>query len=79
MWVLSAKPASISEQDFMSDEPFHTPGKKPTPIKHDRRETVERLWEICNDDLRWSLDLRFQGESYAWESLIPREGELVIS
>lgn len=62
----------------MADEPFYTPGKKPTPIKHYRPESTERLWEIRKDHVTWSADLRFHGESYGWESMILRDGELVI-
>jgi hypothetical protein len=47
----------------MSDEPFYTPGKKPTPQPHYRPEKVERLWDVRKDDITWSCDLRLHGES----------------
>jgi hypothetical protein len=63
----------------MSDEPFYTPGKKPTPQPHYRPQLTERLWEIRKDHVTWSCDLRFHGESYGWEALILRDGELFVS
>lgn len=63
----------------MSDEPFYTPGKKPTPQPHYRPEIVEWLWEVRKDHVTWSCDLRFHGESYGWEAMILRDGDLAIS
>ena len=63
----------------MSGEPFYTPGKKQTPPKHYWPESSERLWEIRKDHATWSADLRFHGESYGWEAMILRDGDLVIS
>jgi len=31
------------------------------------------------DHVTWSCALRFHGESYGWESMILRDGELLIS
>ena len=55
------------------------PGKKPTPPKLYRPESSERLWEVRKDHVTWSGDLRFHGESYGWEAMILRDGELAIS
>jgi hypothetical protein len=63
----------------MSDEPFYTPGRKPTPQPHYRPQSTEPLWELRKDHVTWSGELRFQGESYEWEAMILREGELSIS
>jgi hypothetical protein len=59
----------------MSDEPFYTPGKKPTPQPHYRPKTTERIWELRKDHVTWSADLRFHGESYSWEAMILRDGD----
>jgi hypothetical protein len=61
------------------DEPFYTPGRKPTPPPHYRPAIVERLWEVRKDHVTWACDLRFHGESYGWEAMILRDGELFIS
>jgi hypothetical protein len=62
----------------MSDEPFYTPGKKPTPQPHYRPKTTERLWELRKDHVTWSADWRFHGESWGWEAQIYRDGEITI-
>jgi hypothetical protein len=62
----------------MSDEPFHTPGKKPQP-RRTTRTPCEPLWEFRKDHVTWSAELKFHGESYGWEALILRAGELSIS
>jgi hypothetical protein len=36
-------------------------------------------WEIRKDHVTWRCDLRFHGESYAWEAMILRDGDLAIS
>jgi len=61
------------------DEPFYTPGKKPAPPPHYRPQLIEHIWELRKDHVTWSCDLRFHGESYGWEAMILRNGELFVS
>jgi hypothetical protein len=59
----------------MSDEPFYTPGKKPTPKPPYRPQLIERsIWELRKGHVTWTCDLRFHGESYGWESMIFARG-----
>jgi hypothetical protein len=48
----------------VSEEPFNRPGKKPPPIKYYRPGSVERLWEIVKDGIRWTAALRLHGENH---------------
>jgi hypothetical protein len=58
---------------------WYSPDRKPPPPRYYKPATTERLWELRKDHVTWSCDLRFHGESYGWESMILRDGELVIS
>jgi hypothetical protein len=37
------------------------------------------FWTVHHDHALWTGELKFHGESYGWEAIILREGELVIS
>jgi hypothetical protein len=43
------------------------------------RTPGEPLSEFRKDHVTWSSELKFRGESYGWEAMILREGELSIS
>jgi len=62
----------------MPDEPFYLPNLKPTATPRYRPATGP-LWGRRKDHITWSCELRFHGESYGWESMILRNGELHIS
>jgi len=34
------------------------------------------LWSVRFNDVTWSCELRFHGESYGWSATILRDGEL---
>lgn len=44
-------------------EPFDTPGKKPPPPNYYRPETTARLWEVREDRVSWTCDVRIHRES----------------
>lgn len=59
------------------DAPWYAPLlKPPAPVVP---RAGEPLWEVRQDHVTWSAVLRFHGESYGWETMIPRDGELTIA
>lgn len=63
----------------MTDEPFYSPTYKPAPARVAKRG--ELLFEFLrgSDRAPLSCELRFHGESYGWEALFFRRGELALS
>jgi len=59
----------------MSDEPFYSPNYRPPEAPRVRRPG-EPLWSVRVNQVTWSCELRFYGESYGWETVILRDGEL---
>jgi hypothetical protein len=61
----------------MSDEPFYSPTYRPPEAP--RARPAEPLWSVRVNHVAWSCELRFHGESYGWETLLLRDGELFMS
>ena len=60
----------------MSDDAFYRPNQPPAPPRPPK--PGEPIWSIQVDHVTWRCEFRFHGESYGWEAMILREGELVI-
>jgi hypothetical protein len=54
--------------------PFYSPHYRPPQATRNR--PAERLWTVHFNHVTWSRVLRFHGESYGWETLVFRDGEL---
>jgi hypothetical protein len=59
----------------MSDEGWN-PHYQPTLAPE---RPAEALWSVRVNHVTWSCELRFHGESYGWEAVILRDGELRMS
>ena len=59
----------------MSDERWNP--RTPPPAA--TRRPSEPLWNVRHNHITWSTELRFQGESYGWETTILRDGELFVA
>jgi hypothetical protein len=58
-------------------DPHYTPfGKSQAARALDPRE---HLWTLRRDNVEWSCELVFRGESYGWEARVLNAGDLVIS
>jgi hypothetical protein len=60
----------------VSDEPFYAPNRKQAPAS--QRKPGELFFEFvrASDQAPMSCELRFHGESYGWEALFRKRGEL---
>jgi hypothetical protein len=62
----------------MADDAWYSPTYKPPPARTLRRPG-ELFWTVHHDHALWTGELKFHGESYGWEAIVLRDGELVIS
>jgi hypothetical protein len=60
----------------MNDETRWNPHYEPAAPP---KRAPEPLWSLWVAGVTWSAQLRFHGESYGWEALILRNGELFAS
>jgi hypothetical protein len=61
----------------LTDEPFTSPNYRPAPRV---ARPGEPLWEFRRADHHtFAAELRFHGESYGWEAMILKDGELLGS
>ena len=72
-----ARTASCDDDDDSGND-WYSPKYKPPRVV---RKPVpgERLWEVRKNHITSSAELRFHGESYGWEALIRRDGDMTIS
>jgi len=61
----------------VDEDPWYAP-LLPPPAQVIPR-TGKPLWEFRQEHVTWSAVLRFHGESYGWETMILRDGELKIA
>ena len=62
----------------MTDDPWFAPNFRPAPQK---ARPAERLFEFVRESDRapMSCELRFHGESYGWEAMFLKRGDLFYS
>jgi len=58
-----------------SDDSIYAPNHRPAVRQP---KGGEPLWSLRKEDVTWTCELRFHGESYGWEAQILRDGDLVI-
>jgi hypothetical protein len=49
------------------------------PAPRCRPRPGEALWSVRRDDVTWTAELHFHGESVGWETRIFRDGDLSIA
>ena len=58
----------------MADPDVFSPNHKP-PVRQPK--SGDPLWNVRVNNVKWSAELRFHGESYGWEAQILRDGDLI--